>query len=101
MFESKYSSTHNLWAIVTFQFSTITISFNAKGQQVQIKGDPSLTKKIVTPQGLLKETKIEAVTLVWVMGTTELDKEDELVRGLTQKQQAELERVLEVLKVYI
>jgi len=41
------------------------------------------------------------VTLVWVMGTTELDKEDELVRGLTQKQQAELERVLEVLKVYI
>lgn len=34
-------------------------------REVMIKGDPTLAKKMATPEALLKETTIEVVTLVW------------------------------------
>lgn len=40
---------------------------------MRIKRDPSLTKRVVTLKALLKETKIELVTLAGSMGSVELE----------------------------
>lgn len=39
-----------------------------------IKGDPTLAKKMVTPEAL-KETGIEVVTLVWSLENTDMERE--------------------------
>jgi len=49
---------------VKVNWNKLTMSFNVVGKVVHIQRDPTLTKSIVTLQALLKETKIEAVSIV-------------------------------------
>jgi len=65
------------------------------GKVVHIRGDPTLTKRIVTPQALLKESEIEAVSLVWELGLTSHEEEGEVGKRLSARQQEELEEVLQ------
>lgn len=67
--------------------------FGQGNREVLIKGDPTLTKKVVTPEAL-KETKIKAVTLVWSLGQTELEERDKGETQLTSCQTTKLEKVL-------
>ena len=61
---------------VKVNWNTLTMSFNVARKVVHILGDPTLTKRIVTPQALLKETEIEAVSLVWELGLTSHEEEE-------------------------
>jgi len=83
---------------VKVNWNTLTMSFNVAGKVVNIQGDPTLTKRIVTPQALLKETEIEAISLVWELGLTS-HEEEEGGKGLSAKQQEELEEVLQEHKI--
>ncbi|WVY96710.1 hypothetical protein V8G54_028861 [Vigna mungo] len=58
------------------------------------RGDPSLTKRMVTPTILLQEKEIEVVTLVWKMGTAELEKRCGEQNQLTTKQNTVLQEIL-------
>jgi len=82
---------------VKVNWRTLTMSFNTVDHQVQIKGDLTLTKKVVTPQVLLKETEIEAITLVWELGVTEMEEAEVPSTNLPPKQE-ELRGVLQEYK---
>lgn len=49
---------------VKINWKNLTMSCGQGEREVLIKGDPTLTKKVVTPEALLKETKIEAIMLI-------------------------------------
>lgn len=51
--------------------------YDHEGKRIPIKGDPTLTRKIVEPKALLKMKEVEVVTLVWSLGRTEVNREDE------------------------
>lgn len=59
-----------------------------------IRGDLTQTKKVVTPKALLKETEIEAVTLVWSLRQTKLKEREKGEDQLTSSQAPKLEEVL-------
>jgi len=69
---------------VQVNWKTLAMSFSEKGDKVQIKGDPTLKKRVISPEALLKEIKIEAITLTWELGRTELEKKEGLEEKLTQ-----------------
>lgn len=69
--------------------------YEHEGKRIPIKGDPTLTRKIVEPKALLKMKEVEVVTLVWSLGRTEVNREDEDNQELTMEQKVELKQVLE------
>ncbi|XP_052727710.1 uncharacterized protein LOC128195001 [Vigna angularis] len=64
------------------------------GEEVEIKGDPALTRRLVTPEALIKEKGIEIMTLVWSLSQTELMDEEIEKSGLTQDEEVELAQIL-------
>lgn len=42
--------------------------FSQKGKKVTIKGDPTLSRRLVEPGALLKMKEVEAWVLVWDLG---------------------------------
>ncbi|XP_017428812.2 uncharacterized protein LOC108336878 [Vigna angularis] len=56
------------------------------GEEVEIKGDPALTRRVVTPEALIKEKGIEIMTLVWSLSQTELMDEEIEKNSLTYPQ---------------
>jgi len=61
---------------VKVNWRTLTIGFGWKGQHVTIKGDPTLARKVVTPQALLKETEIEAMTILWELVVPDIENSE-------------------------
>lgn len=49
---------------VKINLKDLTMRFNQRERDVRIQGDPTLTKKVILAKELLKETKIEVVSLV-------------------------------------
>lgn len=41
------------------------MKFMDQGLSIEIKGDHSLSKTLVTPQSLMKVTEVEAVSILW------------------------------------
>ncbi|KOM26277.1 hypothetical protein LR48_Vigan246s000500 [Vigna angularis] len=80
---------------VKTNWKTLTMRFNQDAREVRIQGDPTLTKRVITPATLLKEIEIEVVSLVWNMGCTELEERVDEGETLHPEQQAELEDILE------
>ncbi|KOM47146.1 hypothetical protein LR48_Vigan07g085000 [Vigna angularis] len=64
------------------------------GREVEVKGDPSLTRRVVTPEALIKEKGIEMMSLVWSLSQTELVDEKTEESGLMQEEEVELEQIL-------
>lgn len=56
---------------------------------MRIIRDPTLTKSVVSTEALLKETRIELVSLVWSMGSVELEGRLNEKKQLTPKQRVE------------
>ncbi|WVY95606.1 hypothetical protein V8G54_027757 [Vigna mungo] len=65
-----------------------------EGKEVVIKGDPSLTQKMVTPKALLKETEIEIMTLVWSLSQAELREGEMEDSDLNHDEEVELEEII-------
>lgn len=59
---------------VKINWKILTMSFGHGEREVLIKGDPTLTKRVVSPEALLKDTKIKVVTLLWGLGKTKLEE---------------------------
>lgn len=67
--------------------------FGLEGQEVEVRGDPILTHRVVTPKALLKEKEIETMSLVYSLSQAELIEGDLEERILT-KQETRLKQVL-------
>ncbi|WVZ14471.1 hypothetical protein V8G54_012037 [Vigna mungo] len=80
---------------VKTNWKTLTMRFNQDAREVRIQGHPTLTKRVITPEALLKETEIEVVSVVWNMGYTKLEERVDDGEKLQPEQQAELEEILE------
>lgn len=50
---------------VKVNWKTLTLNFSLQGKKLQIRGDHTLTRTLVTTQALKKEKEIEAVSAVW------------------------------------
>ncbi|WVZ19392.1 hypothetical protein V8G54_006714 [Vigna mungo] len=74
--------------------------FELRGKEVEIKRDPTLTRRVVTPEALLKEREIETMTLVWNLSQAEFVEGETEESGLTPNEEipAEGRELLEALK---
>ncbi|KOM56297.1 hypothetical protein LR48_Vigan10g218900 [Vigna angularis] len=62
--------------------------------KVEIKGDPTLTRRVVNPEALLKEKEIETMTLVWSLSQAELMEGETEESGLTHNEEVGLRQIL-------
>lgn len=71
------------------------MKFVEQGNTIEIQGDPSLSKSLISPQALMKVTEIEAVSVVWGLET-------DLMGGMMKSQLSEMEQsaLQEVLQSY-
>lgn len=52
---------------VKVNWRTLTMTFLNRGQTVEVRGDPSLTKTFISPRSLLKVSEVEAMSMLWVV----------------------------------
>lgn len=71
---------------VKINWSKLTTSFAQGEREVMIRGDPTLARKVVAPEALLKETEIEAMTLVGSREEIELEEKEGRVDQLSPRQ---------------
>ncbi|XP_017413041.2 uncharacterized protein LOC108324610 [Vigna angularis] len=72
----------------------LIMKVEVEGKVVEIKGDPTLTRRMVTPEVLLKEKEIEAMTLVWSLSQAEAVEGDGKTGRWTLTQEAGLKQIL-------
>lgn len=58
---------------VTINWGKLTMVFRQGGKRVTIQGDPTLVGEVVELEALLKMKEVEAITLVWSLGQTEVN----------------------------
>lgn len=56
---------------VTLNCGELMMAFKQRDKRVVIKGDPTLAKKLVELEALLKMKEVKVVKLVWSLGQTE------------------------------
>lgn len=66
---------------VKVNWRNLTMKFVDRGRSIEIKGDHSLTKALVSPQALLKVTDVEAVSVLWEIQMSD----DSLIQELGNK----------------
>ena len=83
---------------VKVNWKMLTMNFCINGQHVQIRGDPTLSRTLVTPKALKKE-EIKAVSLIWGIESADQPKtyqtgSDKEIARLTLRQTTKLNDVL-------
>lgn len=43
------------------------MTFSDQGKSVQLKGDPSLVRTIISSKSLIKVSEVETATMLWMM----------------------------------
>lgn len=61
---------------VTINWGNLTMKFNQAYKAAEIRGDPTLARKVVSLEALMTEKKNEVSTMMWGLGETELGKGD-------------------------
>ncbi|KOM58401.1 hypothetical protein LR48_Vigan11g143500 [Vigna angularis] len=87
---------------VTLNWGKLTMVFDQAGRNVTIKGDPTLTRRLVEPEALFKMKEVEAWLLVWEFGAIEKDegrKPNDQGEGpfgpeMTKKQKHDMNQIL-------
>lgn len=80
---------------VKVNWKALTMKFVDKGEVVEVKGDPSLSKALISPQALMKVTEIEGVSMLWGVETECCNMGDELQNDLPEDEMRQLQQVLE------
>ncbi|KOM50008.1 hypothetical protein LR48_Vigan08g083500 [Vigna angularis] len=79
---------------VTLDWSKLTMAYHQLGRKVRIQGDPTLERKMVEPEALLKMVEAEMWLLIWECGYLESKEGGEKCQLLTESQGRELELLL-------
>lgn len=79
---------------VKVNWRTLTMTFLSHGTAVEVKGDPSLAKALISPKALLKVLEVEAASLLWVVETSSETEQQRETPGLTEAQEVQLQQVL-------
>jgi len=80
---------------VRLNWKTLSMSFMDQGRMIYIKGDPSLSKKMVNPQSLRKEKDIVAISVCWRVEMEKLDEMEARGEELIGEQKEKLEKILQ------
>ncbi|KOM49767.1 hypothetical protein LR48_Vigan08g059400 [Vigna angularis] len=88
---------------VTLNWGQLTMAYVQAGRRMTIKGDPTLTRRLVEPAALLKMKEVEIWLLMWELGETEKEEEqrpnaqeqETFGPELTRKQTFDMTRILE------
>lgn len=80
---------------VKVNWRTLTMQFMAQGRIVEIKGDPSLAKALISPQAFMKVTEVEAVPVLWEIQVEENSNIKEIGSQLPEIKRKELQGVIE------
>lgn len=80
---------------VKVNWRTLTMTFMSQGKVVEVRGDPSLVKTLISSKALLKVYEVEAMSMLWVMGFSSEGKDQSGNEGITVEQQKQLQQVLQ------
>lgn len=80
---------------VVTNWGNLTMAFRQGGEEMTIRGDPTLAREIIAPEALLKITEVETIAVIWGFRQIEVPREEGEKQGLTVEQGSETEKVLE------
>lgn len=69
---------------VKVNWKTLTMQFMCHGQMVEIKGDPGLSRTLVSPHTLLKMTQVEEISMIWVLEVEENSEAVPIQNGMVK-----------------
>ena len=80
---------------VRLNWKNLSMSFMDQGRMIYIRGDPSLSKKMVDPQSLRKEKDIFVLSICWNIEREKLGEKEARGEELTWEQKEELEKIIQ------
>ncbi|XP_017431908.1 uncharacterized protein LOC108339280 [Vigna angularis] len=79
---------------IKVDWGQLIMKVEREGNEVEIKGDPTLTRRMVIPKVLLKEKEIEAMTLLWSLSQAEAVEADGEAERWAPTQEAGLKQIM-------
>lgn len=79
---------------VKVNWRTLTMTSLNHGSAVEVKGDSSLAKTLISPKALLKVSEVETASLLWVVKISGKTDQQRETSELTEGQQVQLQQVL-------
>lgn len=79
---------------ITLDWGKSTMTFQQPRKKITIRGDPTLERRVVKPEHLLKLSEVNSRALVWSLEGKEANRENDEEKGLTKEQKEDMERLL-------
>lgn len=79
---------------VTVDWGKLTMMYQQGEKKVIVRGDPTLERRVVGPEALLKIKHAEAWMIVWELGSIEAQGNVTKYVGLTENQRGDMEKLL-------